>query len=248
MAGHISYPRTAAAESAWADYRDAITLANAGSADLAISLLRDILADPNAPPHLKQIAAELLAKLLAELNAKLGASETMSAPAEATGEPPPSDAAPDYASTPAAPPEVVSQPSQMETAGGVRLSHILQPDFRTNRQGDVILTGLHHIEGPQDLTKGRVVDLLAAPNKYGIFEATVEAQNPADQSIRQKYSTMFPDHFTQAEVAACIDHAHRYGRTDARGHIVGPSGRGFDIKIVPGRTAYPIFNPADSDE
>lgn len=63
MAGHISYPRTGAAKSAWTDYRRAISLANAGAHEAAISLLQDIIGNPNASLHLKEIAAELLTKL-----------------------------------------------------------------------------------------------------------------------------------------------------------------------------------------
>jgi hypothetical protein len=63
VAGHISYPRTAAAQNAWADYRHAITLANSGARGAAILLLQDVVDNPNASPYLQQVAAELLTKL-----------------------------------------------------------------------------------------------------------------------------------------------------------------------------------------
>jgi len=66
MAGHISYPRTAAVANAWSNYRHAISLANVGAIDASISALRAILNDPNAPAHLKQLAAELVSKLYAQ--------------------------------------------------------------------------------------------------------------------------------------------------------------------------------------
>ncbi len=66
MAGHISYPRTAAVANAWSDYRHAIALANMGATAASIAALRGILNDPNAPAHLKDEAARLLRKLYAE--------------------------------------------------------------------------------------------------------------------------------------------------------------------------------------
>ena len=198
MAGHISYPRTAAVANAWSNYRHAISLANGGAIDASISALRAILHDPNAPAHLKQLAAELVSKLYAQ-----------------------------------------SEPR------GVELSHVLQPDFKTDHAGTTRLTGLHHIEGNQNLEKGRVADLLDGPNEHGVYEAVVEARNPSDNLVYQKFSTMFPDDYTKDEVVACIENARRFGRIDSSGHIIGPSGRGFDVNIR-GKTAYPRFTSNNS--
>jgi hypothetical protein len=87
VAGHISYPRTEEAESAWNDYRDAVTLANAGSREAAVALLQDIINNPNTPAELKQLAAKLLAQLLGVESAEDIASFAPEAPLPE--EPPP---------------------------------------------------------------------------------------------------------------------------------------------------------------
>jgi hypothetical protein len=66
MPGHISYPRTAAVASAWSEYRQAVTLANAGAVDAAISKLRAIIEDAEAPAELKELASALLNKLYSQ--------------------------------------------------------------------------------------------------------------------------------------------------------------------------------------
>jgi len=65
MAGHISYPRTIAAENAWLNYRHAVDLANCGATDASISILQKIINDLSAPTHLKELATQLLRTLLA---------------------------------------------------------------------------------------------------------------------------------------------------------------------------------------
>jgi hypothetical protein len=84
----------------------------------------------------------------------------------------------------------------------VELSHVLEPDFAKNKDGSFRLSGLHHIEGSQNLDVGRVADLLSGPNEHGVYEAVVEAKNPADGATYQKFSTMFPDELTKDEVSA----------------------------------------------
>ena len=65
MAGHISYPRTIAAENAWLNYRHAVDLANCGATDASISILQKIINDLSAPTHLKELATQLFRTLLA---------------------------------------------------------------------------------------------------------------------------------------------------------------------------------------
>jgi hypothetical protein len=209
VAGHISYPRTAAIADAWANYRHATVLADLGAIEAAIEKLEGVIGDPIAPERLKRLAGDLFSQLYVRLQSLVKARVQ---------------------------PAVEISPAGVVRIGSIDLLHVLLPDFQTSVSGVTVLRGLHHIEGEQNLAKGRVTSLLNAPDLYGVYEAIVEARNPVDDAIYQKFSTMFPDDYTRSEVVDCIANALRFGRGDVNGHIIGPSSRGFDISIR-GRTA-----------
>lgn len=58
MAGFISDPRVGSPKDAWALWREAVTLANAGESKLAARLVQDVLGHPGLPHDLQKMAEE----------------------------------------------------------------------------------------------------------------------------------------------------------------------------------------------
>jgi hypothetical protein len=68
VAGHISYPRSAAIADAWSNYRHAVRLADSGALEAAIYKLQTIIDNLNTTEPLRQRAAVLLANLYFRLH------------------------------------------------------------------------------------------------------------------------------------------------------------------------------------
>ncbi len=127
-----------------------------------------------------------------------------------------------------------------KTTPQISLKHIFEGEI--NRSGKA--TGLHHISN--GLKKARVKEILSGPNKYGIYTAFVEIFDPETNSWKPKFSSLFPDQYSQQDVISVIMNALSSAPQKQAGKWRGNSGKGFsiegyrlkDMRII---TAYPIY-------
>ena len=91
----------------------------------------------------------------------------------------------------------------------------------------------------------------ATPNSHGVHRGNVEIYDPVtDDWIRKRsLSTFFPDDMTVDEIAEAIWHAaDNILQRLPDGGVVGPSGRGFEIRLRIASNgeiteASPIYTP-----
>ncbi|WP_025898801.1 EndoU domain-containing protein [Sneathiella glossodoripedis] len=130
--------------------------------------------------------------------------------------------------------------SWSQTTPQINLKHIFEGEI--NRFGKP--TGLHHIKN--NLKTARIHEILSPENKFGIYTAIVEIYDAESKSWKQKFSSMFPDRYSQEEVLSVILHALENASQKQPGKWRSSSGRGYEIegyrlknmKII---TAYPIY-------
>ena len=131
---------------------------------------------------------------------------------------------------------------EWENKTGLDFNHFIGGDI--NKKGTV--TGGH------SLTRGdvRVVEQTSAPDKHGVYQATVEIKKPdGSWAVKTKKGgevmtnhTMFPKDWDEARIRAEVTSAWE-SRIVENNKWVGTSSSGVQIEgfISPNRTAYPIY-------
>jgi hypothetical protein len=124
----------------------------------------------------------------------------------------------------------------------VNATHIFQGEI--NRHGKP--TGFHaRINGeiPENI---RILRIRGEPNSAGVYTAQIAIRDPASGEWKEKFSSLFPDAMSPAEVIGAILHAYEHREKGHSRPWRGPSGRGFPIEGYLLRngginTAYPIY-------
>ena len=129
-----------------------------------------------------------------------------------------------------------------KTRPSVNATHIFQGEI--NRHGKP--TGFHARLNGQTPQHIRILQVKGKPNRAGVYTAQIAIRDPDTGKWKEKFSSIFPDSMSPAEVIDAILHAYENREEGRSRPWRGPSGRGFPIEgylLHNGRinTAYPIY-------
>mgnify|MGYP001816193128 FL=1 len=129
-----------------------------------------------------------------------------------------------------------------KTRPSVNATHIFQGEI--NRHGKP--TGFHARLNGQTPQHIRILQVKGKPNRAGVYTAQIAIRDPDTGKWKVKFSSIFPDSLSPAEVIDAILHAYETREEGRSRPWRGPSGRGFPIEgylLHNGRinTAYPIY-------
>lgn len=150
-----------------------------------------------------------------------------------------------------------SEDEEMQSEGGEQqpLSpdlerHVFEGEVKDNGR----LVGYHHREGGEDQGDAKIVEgTKGAPDEDGVYEA----KWTTDDSSREKYSTFFPDSYSQDDVRGAVREAwDNQTPTGVDGQWRGVTSDGITVEgyVKPGKsvadstedditTAYPLLKP-----
>lgn len=128
------------------------------------------------------------------------------------------------------------------TRPAIDITHIFLGEI--NRSGKPV--GFHARPAGHDPRTARVVKIMSAPNRAGVYTARVKIWDARQQRWKEKFSTFFPDRLSRQAVIEAILHAWRQHSSGDQKSWRGPSGQGFFIQGYLGRygdimTAFPIY-------
>jgi hypothetical protein len=127
------------------------------------------------------------------------------------------------------------------TSPAVNETHLFEGYI--NRKDDPV--GFHSRPGGRDPGKARVVAIIEAPNKVGVYSAKVEIRG-SERRWLSKQSTFFPDNMTRKEVIQAVLYAYHHATSKNAVKFSGPSGKGFTVQgylLQDGKinTAFPVY-------
>lgn len=127
-----------------------------------------------------------------------------------------------------------------DTSPNVNLLHVFEGEI--NRSGQP--TGFHSRPGGQDPANARLVSVRDAPNRYGVYTATIEVKDGGQW--KSKFSSFFPDDLSRDEVLSVILHAYNNSNNQKSQPWEGPSGEGYRVQGYTSNrgginTAFPIY-------
>lgn len=126
------------------------------------------------------------------------------------------------------------------TSPEINLHHVFAGEI--NKRGKP--TGYHSRPGGNDPSTARVVEVRDQPNNVGIYTASIEVRD--GNQWKEKFSSFFPDNFSQQQVIDAVIHAYNNSKNKNAQPWQGPSGHGFAIQgYTTNRgginTAFPVF-------
>lgn len=129
-----------------------------------------------------------------------------------------------------------------DTEPKISLTHIFYGEV--NAKGRA--TGYHHRANGKDTQTARLKKILSLPNHFGVYTALIEVKDPATGRWKEKFSSLFPDHFTRQQIIDLIVKTYRTHPPKTRRKWGGMTDYGFRVEgytLKDGRiiTAYPIF-------
>ena len=113
-----------------------------------------------------------------------------------------------------------------DTNPNINLWHIF--DGEINRSGKPV--GFHSRPGGQDPANARVRSVRDAPNRAGVYTASIEIRD--GNQWKEKFSSFFPDSMSRDEVLNAILNAYNNSSDPNAQPFEGPSGLGFKIQAV----------------
>ena len=127
-----------------------------------------------------------------------------------------------------------------DTNPNINLWHIF--DGEINRSGKPV--GFHSRPGGQDPANARVRSVRDAPNRAGVYTASIEIRD--GNQWKEKFSSFFPDSMSRDEVLNAILNAYNNSSDPNAQPFEGPSGLGFKIQGYTSNrgginTAFPIY-------
>ena len=127
-----------------------------------------------------------------------------------------------------------------DTNPNINLWHIF--DGEINRSGKPV--GFHSRPGGQDPANARVRSVRDAPNRAGVYTASIEIRD--GNQGKEKFSSFFPDSMSRDEVLNAILNAYNNSSDPNAQPFEGPSGLGFKIQGYTSNrgginTAFPIY-------
>ena len=129
-----------------------------------------------------------------------------------------------------------------DTKPKISLTHIFYGEINSRGRP----TGYHHRQNGQDQKTARLKKILSLPNDFGVYTALIEVKDPATGIWKEKFSSLFPDHFTRQQIIDLIIKTYRTHPPKSRRKWGGMTNYGFRVEgytLKDGRiiTAYPIF-------
>ena len=129
-----------------------------------------------------------------------------------------------------------------KTSPSVNATHIFQGEINRHSKP----TGFHAKLNGQTPRNIRIQRIRATPNRAGVYTAQIAIRDPGTGKWKEKFSSIFPDSMSPAEVIDAILHAYENREEGRTRPWRGPSGHGFPIEgylLDNGRinTAYPIY-------
>lgn len=139
-------------------------------------------------------------------------------------------------------PGSLNQSKWSDTSPSINLEHVFHGEI--NKRGKP--TGFHSRPGGKAPETARIARVMSKANKAGVYTARIEVYDPSRDQWREKFSSMFPDELSQAEVIKAISHAYKNRNKSKEQPWSGPSGLGFQIQgyvLRDGRinTAFPVY-------
>ncbi|MBX2838468.1 MAG: EndoU domain-containing protein [Gammaproteobacteria bacterium] len=136
--------------------------------------------------------------------------------------------------------DVSGLPHWSSTNPEINLKHVFAGEI--NRKGKP--TGFHSRPGGNDPATAKLLSVRDQPNSLGIYTATIAVRD-GDQ-WKEKFSSFFPDHFSQQDVIDAVINAYNNSSNPKAQPWQGPSGHGFAIQgYTTNRgginTAFPVF-------
>lgn len=127
-----------------------------------------------------------------------------------------------------------------DTTPNINQWHIF--DGEINRSGKPV--GFHSRPGGQDPANARIRSIRDAPNKIGVYTASIEIRD--GNQWKEKFSSFFPDSLSRNDVIKAVLHAYDNSNDPNAQPFEGPSGLGFRIQGYTSNrgginTAFPIF-------
>jgi len=131
-------------------------------------------------------------------------------------------------------------PKWSKTTPNINLWHVFEGEI--NRSGKPV--GFHSRPDGKDPAGARLVAIRDAPNRAGIYTATIEIRD--GNQWKSKFSSFFPDSMSRDEVTTAVVNAYQNSRDPEAQPFEGPSGLGFTIQgYTSGRgginTAFPVY-------
>ncbi len=128
------------------------------------------------------------------------------------------------------------------SAPNLDLNHIF--DGEINHQGKPV--GFHVAPRNGSDSHSRIKKILSEPNRVGVYTATVEIYDPAENRWKEKFSSFFPDNFSREEIIDSILLAVSTNELPDGARWRGRSGHDFLIEGYRSpnghiTTAYPLY-------
>jgi hypothetical protein len=138
------------------------------------------------------------------------------------------------------PDTIASSEKWSDTHPNVNQWHIF--DGEINRSGKPI--GFHSRPSGKDPEKARVRSIRDAPNRAGVYTASIEIRDGAQW--KEKFSSFFPDSMSRDDVLEAVLNAYKKSTDPKAQPFEGPSGLGFEIQGYTSNkgginTAFPIY-------
>lgn len=129
-----------------------------------------------------------------------------------------------------------------DTEPKISLTHIFYGEINSRGRP----TGYHHRANGNDVNSARLKKILSPANRFGVYTALVEVKDPDSGQWKEKFSSLFPDHFTRQQIIDLILKTYRAYPPQTRRKWGGMTDYGFRVEgytLKDGRiiTAYPIF-------
>lgn len=136
--------------------------------------------------------------------------------------------------------DVEALPKWSSTSPEINLHHVFAGEI--NKRGKP--TGFHSRPGGADPSTAKVVNVRDKPNSLGVYTATIAVRDGGQW--KEKFSSFFPDSFSQQEVVDAVIHAYSNSKNKKAQPWQGPSGHGFAIQgYTTNRgginTAFPVY-------
>ncbi|MFT5893736.1 MAG: hypothetical protein ACI8VW_000602 [bacterium] len=148
--------------------------------------------------------------------------------------------APAYSGSTSGNDTIASGEKWSDTNPNVNQWHIF--DGEINRSGKPV--GFHSRPSGKDPEKARVKSIRDAPNKSGVYTASIEIRD--GNLWKEKFSSFFPDSMSKDDVLRAVLNAYKNSNDPEAQPFEGPSGLGFSIQGYTSNkgginTAFPIY-------
>ena len=118
-----------------------------------------------------------------------------------------------------------------KTSPSINETHIFRGEI--NRHGKP--TGFHAKLNGQTPRNIRILEIRGKPNRAGVYTAQIAIRDPDTGKWKEKFSSIFPDSMSPAEVIDAILHAYENREEGRTRPWRGPSGHAVSKQLHPAR-------------